>query len=112
MKTLLSAEACLCFFYPGSYSASQGVDCVRQDIADYITRRDEGVPSDWNNVYLTTGASDGIMVQAAALRSLLDGLLASLLTATMQRRRGVSRLYRAWLSHLRFLVAMEIHSTQ
>lgn len=110
MKTLLAAEARLCFFYPGSYSASQGVDCVRQDIADYITRRDEGVPSDWNNVYLTTGASDGIMVQEAALRSLLDGLLASMLTATM--RQGVSRLYRAWLIHLRFLVAMEIHSTQ
>ncbi|XP_068457679.1 alanine aminotransferase 2 isoform X2 [Clinocottus analis] len=45
----------------GSYSASQGVECIRRDIADYITRRDRGVPSDWNNVYLTTGASDGIM---------------------------------------------------
>lgn len=55
----------LCDFGSGSYSASQGVDCVRRDIADYIARRDQGVPSDWNNIYLTTGASDGIMVQTA-----------------------------------------------
>lgn len=45
----------------GSYSASQGVECIRQDIADYITHRDQGAPSDWNNIFLTTGASDGIM---------------------------------------------------
>lgn len=45
----------------GSYSASQGLQCIRRDVADYITHRDQGVPSDWNNVYLTTGASDGIM---------------------------------------------------
>lgn len=69
------------FLNAGAYSASQGVDCVRRDIADYITQRDEGVPSDWNNIYLTTGASDGIMVQAAALHFL--GLLSSTLTATL-----------------------------
>ncbi|XP_068566780.1 alanine aminotransferase 2 [Cebidichthys violaceus] len=45
----------------GSYSASQGVECIRRDVADYIAHRDQGVPSDWNNIYLTTGASDGIM---------------------------------------------------
>lgn len=55
------------FCHSGSYSASQGVDCIRRDIADYITRRDCGVPSDWNDVYLTTGASDGIMVGTAAV---------------------------------------------
>ncbi|KAM3626003.1 uncharacterized protein V6R79_021123 [Siganus canaliculatus] len=54
----------------GSYSASQGVECVRRDIADYIARRDHGVPSDWNNVYLTTGASDGIM---SILKLLVSG---------------------------------------
>ncbi|TKS70393.1 Alanine aminotransferase 2 [Collichthys lucidus] len=54
----------------GSYSASQGVDCVRQDIADYITQRDQGVPADWNNIYLTTGASDGIM---SILKLLVSG---------------------------------------
>uniref|UniRef100_A0A8C4NRY1 alanine transaminase n=1 Tax=Dicentrarchus labrax TaxID=13489 RepID=A0A8C4NRY1_DICLA len=54
----------------GSYSASQGVECVRKDIADYITHRDQGVPSDWNNIYLTTGASDGIM---SILKLLVSG---------------------------------------
>ncbi|KAM7406665.1 hypothetical protein PAMP_001030 [Pampus punctatissimus] len=54
----------------GSYSASQGVECIRQDIADYITHRDQGVPSDWNNIYLTTGASDGIM---SILKLLVSG---------------------------------------
>lgn len=65
MLKLFGGYWVLCVFGSGSYSASQGVDCVRQDIADYITRRDQGVPSDWNNIYLTTGASDGIMVWTA-----------------------------------------------
>lgn len=46
----------------GSYSASQGVECIRKDIAAYIEQRDEGVPSNWEDIFLTTGASDGIMV--------------------------------------------------
>ncbi|CAK6436562.1 unnamed protein product [Pipistrellus nathusii] len=44
----------------GSYSASQGVNCIREDVAAYIARRDGGVPADPDNIYLTTGASDGI----------------------------------------------------
>lgn len=47
----------------GAYSASQGIDCVRQDIAGYIERRDGGIASDPDNIYLTTGASDGIVVR-------------------------------------------------
>lgn len=47
----------------GSYSASQGIDSVRHDVARYIERRDDGVPCDPDNIYLTTGASDGIVVQ-------------------------------------------------
>ncbi|XP_075432393.1 alanine aminotransferase 2 isoform X2 [Ascaphus truei] len=46
----------------GSYSASQGVSCIREDVAQYIERRDGGVPADPDNMYLTTGASDGIAV--------------------------------------------------
>lgn len=45
----------------GSYSPSQGIDSVRQDVANYIERRDGGVPCDPDNIYLTTGASDGIV---------------------------------------------------
>ncbi|XP_048886834.1 alanine aminotransferase 2 [Brienomyrus brachyistius] len=54
----------------GSYSASQGVDCIRKDIATYVEQRDQGVPCNWDNVYLTTGASDGIM---SILKLLVSG---------------------------------------
>lgn len=48
--------------FAGSYSASQGIEHIRKDIAVYIEQRDDGVPSYWENIFLTTGASDGIMV--------------------------------------------------
>ncbi|GAB1293430.1 Alanine aminotransferase 2 [Apodemus speciosus] len=48
----------------GSYSASQGVNCIREDVAAFITRRD-GVPADPDNIYLTTGASDGSCFEVA-----------------------------------------------
>ena len=34
--------------------------CYRRHVADYITRRDGGVASDWRNVMLCAGASEGI----------------------------------------------------
>lgn len=46
----------------GAYSASQGIGSVRQDVARFIERRDGGVPCNPDNIYLTTGASDGIVV--------------------------------------------------
>ncbi|KAM4017760.1 alanine aminotransferase 2 [Anomaloglossus baeobatrachus] len=54
----------------GSYSASQGVTCIREDVARYIERRDGGVPTDPDDIYLTTGASDGI---ASILKILVSG---------------------------------------
>lgn len=53
----------------GSYSASQGIESVRQDVARYIERRDGGVPCAPDNIYLTTGASDGIVVLIASFIS-------------------------------------------
>lgn len=38
------------------------MNCIREDVAAYIERRDGGVPADPDNIYLTTGASDGIAV--------------------------------------------------
>eukprot|EP00058_Branchiostoma_floridae_P002033 XP_002587521.1 hypothetical protein BRAFLDRAFT_99414 [Branchiostoma floridae] len=43
----------------GSYSDSVGVEVIRKDIAAYIERRD-GFPSDPDNIFLSTGASDAI----------------------------------------------------
>ncbi|XP_041914003.1 alanine aminotransferase 2-like isoform X1 [Alosa sapidissima] len=51
----------------GAYSASQGIECIRQDVARYIERRDGGVPCDPDNVYLSTGASDGIVTMLKLL---------------------------------------------
>lgn len=53
----------------GSYSASPGIAAVREDVAKYISDRD-GYPSDPKNIYMCTGASDGI-------RSIMTLLLSS-----------------------------------
>ncbi|XP_077365523.1 alanine aminotransferase 2-like isoform X1 [Festucalex cinctus] len=45
----------------GAYSASQGIECVRQDVARYIEKRDGGIPSNPDDVFLSTGASDAIV---------------------------------------------------
>lgn len=38
---------------------SQGITSVRQEVADFLTRRD-GYPGDANNIFLTDGASAGV----------------------------------------------------
>ncbi|KAK7114145.1 alanine aminotransferase 1-like [Littorina saxatilis] len=43
----------------GAYSDSAGVRVIREDVASYISERD-GYPSDADNIFLSTGASDGI----------------------------------------------------
>ncbi|KAG9472859.1 alanine aminotransferase 2 isoform X2 [Eleutherodactylus coqui] len=53
----------------GSYSASQGIEIVRQDVAKYIERRDGGIPSNPDNIYLSTGASDSIVTMLKLLVS-------------------------------------------
>jgi len=54
-------------FLTGSYSDSVGVEVIRRDIASYIAKRD-GVESNFNDVFLSTGASDGIKVIKMYLR--------------------------------------------
>ncbi|XP_006634237.2 alanine aminotransferase 2-like isoform X1 [Lepisosteus oculatus] len=53
----------------GAYSMSQGLECVRQDVARYIERRDGGIRSDPSNIYLSTGASDAIVTMLKLLVS-------------------------------------------
>jgi alanine transaminase len=43
----------------GIYSPLPGCDCVRQNIARWIEKRD-GVTADWQKIYVTQGASGGI----------------------------------------------------
>jgi len=43
----------------GSYSDSVGIEVVRRDIAKFISDRD-GIPTNYDDIFLSTGASDGI----------------------------------------------------
>ncbi|XP_059579643.1 alanine aminotransferase 1 isoform X2 [Alligator mississippiensis] len=45
----------------GAYSASPGIPVIRQDVARYIERRDGGIPSNPDHIFLSTGASDAIV---------------------------------------------------
>lgn len=47
----------------GSYSASPGIEIIRRHVAKYIENRD-CFPSDYNNIILSNGTSDGIKVRA------------------------------------------------
>uniref|UniRef100_A0A8C2ZVJ6 alanine transaminase n=1 Tax=Cyclopterus lumpus TaxID=8103 RepID=A0A8C2ZVJ6_CYCLU len=51
----------------GAYSSSQGIECIRQDVARYIEKRDDGISSDPDNIYLATGASDAIVTMLKLL---------------------------------------------
>ena len=44
----------------GSYTESEGIKIVRQDVARFIEELDQGIPCNWENIHLTTGASDAI----------------------------------------------------
>lgn len=43
----------------GSYTDSPGIEIIRRHVAEYIERRD-GIPSDWQNIIISAGASDAI----------------------------------------------------
>nr|XP_047912465.1 alanine aminotransferase 1-like [Anser cygnoides] len=45
---------------PGAYSASPGIEAIRQDVARFLERRD-GVPARPQDIFLATGASDAIV---------------------------------------------------
>ncbi|VDM92477.1 unnamed protein product [Litomosoides sigmodontis] len=44
----------------GSYSHSCGIEIIRKHVAEYINRRDGGIPSDPQNILLSAGASESI----------------------------------------------------
>lgn len=55
----------------GSYSDSAGIEIIRQHCAEYIQKRD-GIPSDWNNIILSAGASGSIKAILSLLRCQID----------------------------------------
>ncbi|KAL2629617.1 hypothetical protein R1flu_014303 [Riccia fluitans] len=59
----------------GAYSDSRGLPGVRQEIAEFIQERD-GYPSNAEHIFLTDGASKGVMqVLNALIRNEKDGVL-------------------------------------
>lgn len=46
----------------GAYSDSTGLEVVKNDIADFVSRRDGGIPCNPDDIFLTTGASAGIKI--------------------------------------------------
>lgn len=57
----------------GCYSDSAGVELIRRHCAQYIERRD-GYPSNWEDIVLTTGASEGVRAILALINSRKNGL--------------------------------------
>ena len=51
------------FYVVGAYSQSNGVEVIRQDVAEYIKNRDGGIASDPDHIVLSGGASESIRVQ-------------------------------------------------
>lgn len=59
----------------GAYSDSRGLPGIRKEVADFIERRD-GYPSDPELIYLTDGASKGVMqILNTVIRNDKDGIL-------------------------------------
>lgn len=61
----------------GAYTHSQGIETVRQEVADFIQRRDGTDDKvDADNIFLTNGASEGVRVcMQTMMRPNLDGVL-------------------------------------
>jgi len=57
----------------GAYSASAGIEMIRKNIASYIEKRDGGIKCDWEDVFLSTGASGGI-VQCLKMLTFGEGI--------------------------------------
>ncbi|EDW06729.2 LOW QUALITY PROTEIN: uncharacterized protein Dmoj_GI15248 [Drosophila mojavensis] len=58
----------------GSYTDSAGLEFVRRQVAAFLEKRDNGVPADYQNIYLTGGASPGIKSILALLNCPVGGL--------------------------------------
>lgn len=56
----------------GSYSESAGIEIIRRHVAEYIQDRD-GIPSDYRNIILSNGASDGIKSVLKLFNERIDG---------------------------------------
>lgn len=78
----------------GAYSQSQGIQSIRQMVAEFISLRDN-IPSNKNNIFLTSGASEGVRFVLQCLVTQNTGILVPvpqypLYTATIALLQGES----------------------
>lgn len=45
-----------------------GIETIRNDVADYITRRDGGIVCDVDDVFISNGAAEAIHVKHTTVR--------------------------------------------
>uniref|UniRef100_A0A665WIV8 alanine transaminase n=1 Tax=Echeneis naucrates TaxID=173247 RepID=A0A665WIV8_ECHNA len=64
----------------GSYTDSSGMPRVRQSIAEFITRRDAGIPSSAKDIFISAGSQRGLMVLVKLLVSGETGVRTGVLT--------------------------------
>jgi alanine transaminase len=97
----------------GAYTESKGMEFIRQAVAEFIDRRDvvaamSGVPADPENIFLTNGASQGVMfVIDLLIASSQDGIMIPipqypLYSAAIRKAGGVQVNYypdeeRGWI---------------
>lgn len=53
---------------PGSYTATAGIPEIVHSVSEFITRRDGGVPSYPENIYISTGSQWALTVTSLTLR--------------------------------------------
>lgn len=58
----------------GSYSDSAGIECIRKHVAEYIMKRDGGIKSNYQDIYLSAGASPSIKAVMNLLNRNINGL--------------------------------------
>lgn len=67
----------------GSYTDSAGLAIIRQQVAAYITKRDS-FESNWENIYLTAGATPGIKSLLALMNCNVQGKKVGIMVPTPQ----------------------------
>ncbi|KAK7879409.1 hypothetical protein WMY93_030745 [Mugilogobius chulae] len=95
----------------GAYSASPGIECIRQDVARYIEKRDGGIPSNPDNIYLSTGASDAI-VTILKLMICGEGRSRTGVMISIPSTRFTPRLWPIWAQCRSITIWMKISQVQ
>lgn len=68
----------------GAYSDAAGIEIIRHHVAEYIQNRDGGIPSRFEDVYLSAGASHSIKTVLRLLNCEIDGKPPGIMVPTPQ----------------------------